>query len=118
MGKYNKSKAKGTAFENKVKKILSDHFKLKFERVPLSGALEYLKGDIWVPEKFNEFEYCIECKHYKELNFNNLLTAKSNDIWDFWSQANEEAKVMKKKPLLIFKWDRRKNLLFGMIIQN
>lgn len=108
---YNKSKAKGAAFEAKIKDKLSKHFNLQFERVPLSGALEYLKGDIWVPEKFNEFKYTIECKHYKELNFNTLLTAKSNDIWVFWKQAIEEAKVMGKKPLLIFRWDRSKDFV-------
>ena len=107
----NKSKIKGTAFENKVKNILSDHFKLKFRRVPLSGGLEYLKGDIWIIEKYDEWPYCIECKHYKELNFNSLLTAKSNDIWSFWKQAEEAAYIMNKKPLLIFKWDRSKEFV-------
>ena len=107
----NKSKIKGTTFENKVKKILTDHFEIKFERVPLSGALDYLKGDIWCPTKYTEWEYCIECKHYKELNFNNLLTSKSNDLWSFWQQAIDEAKVMNKKPAVIFKWDRGKEFV-------
>lgn len=109
MAKYNKSKIKGTAYENKIKKILSDYFGFKFERVPYSGALDYLKGDIWTPSNYQEWEYCIECKHYKELNFNSLLTAKSNDIWGFWDETVKEAKIMDKKPLLIFKWDRSKD---------
>jgi hypothetical protein len=87
---------------------------MKFERVPMSGALEYLKGDIFCPEMFTNFPYTIECKHYKELNFNSLLTAKSNDLWSFWKQAQEECEVMKVvnktvKPLVVFRWDRSKN---------
>jgi hypothetical protein len=43
---YNKSKAKGSAFESKIKDKLNEEFpNLQFERVPLSGAISYLKGD-------------------------------------------------------------------------
>ena len=107
----NKSKVKGSAFEAKIKTILTNHFKVKFERVPLSGALKYLKGDIWTMDKYQEWPYCIECKHYAELDFNSLLTAKSNDIFSFWKQATEEAAHMNKKPLLIFRWDRSKDFI-------
>ena len=113
---YNKSKAKGSAFESKVKQIFTEHFGVAFERVPLSGALDYLKGDIWCPAMYHTFPYCVECKHYKELNFNSLLTAKSNDLFSFWEQVQEETKVMKSinpgiKPLVVFRWDRGKNLV-------
>jgi len=80
----------------------------------MSGALEYLKGDIFCPEMYNNFPYTIECKHYKELNFNSLLTAKSNDLWSFWEQACDECIVMQKynskiQPIVVFRWDRSKN---------
>ena len=106
-----KSKLKGSAFETKVKNILTKQFKIQFERVPHSGALPYLKGDVWAPKNYNDWPYCVECKHYKELNFNTLLTAKSNDIWKFWDQTLEESICMEKKPLLIFRWDRGKDFV-------
>ena len=107
----NPSKIKGSAYELKIKDILTDYFKEKFERVPLSGSLSYLKGDIWCPTKYTEWPYTIECKHYAELDFNNLLTAKSNDLFSFWRQAEEEAKVMQKKPLVCFRWNRSKDFV-------
>jgi len=107
---YNKSKAKGTAFEAKIVKILNSEFSnIQFERVPLSGAISYLKGDIWTPHDTAVWPWCIEAKHYKEVNWNSLLTAKSADMFTFWEQATREAEIMKKKPLLIFRWDRSKD---------
>ena len=105
----NFSKAKGSAFEAKIRDLLSTELKLKFERVPLSGSIEYLKGDLWTPEDTKAFPYCIECKHYAELDFNSLLTAKSNDIYSFWQQTLDGAARMKKSPLLIFRWNRSKD---------
>lgn len=107
----NKSKIKGTTYEYKIRDIFTDHFKIEFERVPTSGALPYLKGDIWSPTHLVIFPYTVECKHYKELEFNNLLTAKSNDLLSFWQQAIDEAKVMKKKPLVVFRWNRSKDFV-------
>ena len=54
---------------------------MEFKRVPMSGALAFLKGDVFCPQKFTDYEYVIEAKHYKEVNFTNLLVAKSNDIY-------------------------------------
>lgn len=107
---YNKSKTKGSAYEAKIVGILNKEFKsLQFERVPLSGAISYLKGDIWTPHDTAAFPYTIEAKHYKEINWNNLLTAKSTEMYKFWEQTLREADVMGKKPLLIFRWDRSKD---------
>lgn len=105
----NRSKAKGSAFESKIRDYLTEELGIKFERVPLSGAIHYLKGDLWVPADTASFPYTIELKHYAELEFNNLLTAKTTDILEFWKQALDEAKTMKKKPLLIFRWNRSKD---------
>lgn len=105
----NPSKLKGSAYESKVKDLFTEQFKIKFERVPLSGSLSYLKGDVWCPSKAESWPYTIETKHYAELDFNSLLTAKSNDLWSFWKQAVEEALVMKKKPLVCFRWNRSKD---------
>ena len=47
-----------------MRDMLRESTGLKFERVPASGALEYLKGDLYVPNQRNHF--CIEVKNYKE----------------------------------------------------
>lgn len=108
----NRSKIKGSAYEAKIKDILNASFpNIQFERVPLSGAIEYLKGDIWTPHDTAAWPWCIEAKHYAELEWNNLLTSKTTDILNFWKQTLREAEVMKKKPLLIFRWNRSKDFV-------
>lgn len=102
----NFSKQKGTAYETKIKNILTKELGLNFQRVPLSGSLSYLKGDLWVPDNYEAWPYVCEMKHYAEIEWNNLLTAQSTDIHTFWKQAKREAETMKKKPLLIFRWNR------------
>lgn len=105
----NKSKIKGSTYEAKIRDILTKELKIEFKRMPLSGSLEYLKGDLWTPHDTAAWPYCIECKHYAEVNWNGLLTAKSSDLLNFWRQAVREAEVMKKKPLVIYRWDRSKD---------
>ena len=107
----NKSKIKGSAYEAKIRDLLTQELKLEFKRMPLSGSLEYLKGDLWTPHDTAAWPYCIECKHYAEVNWNGLLTAKSSDLLDFWRQAVREAKVMKKMPLVIYRWNRSKDYI-------
>jgi len=106
-----KSKLKGSAFEAKIRDILTEELDLKFERTPLSGSISYLKSDLWVPSDTAGWPYAIECKHYAELEFNNLLTAKSTDILQFWQQTIDSAKIMNKKPILIFRWNRSKDFI-------
>ena len=107
----NKSKIKGSAYEAKIKRYLNSHFDIEFERMPLSGSIEYLKGDIWTPHDTAAWPYCIECKHYKDIQWNNLLTAKTTDLLNFWRQAVREAEVMRKEPLLIFRWNGSKDFV-------
>ena len=107
----NKSKIKGSAYEAKIKRYLNSHFDIEFERMPLSCSIEYLKGDIWTPHDTAAWPYCIECKHYKDIQWNNLLTAKTTDLLNFWRQAVREAEVMRKEPLLIFRWNRSKDFV-------
>ena len=106
-----KSKIKGSAYEAKIKRYLNSHLNIEFERMPLSGAIEYLKGDLWTPHDTAAWPYCIECKHYKDIQWNNLLTAKTTDLLQFWRQTVREAEVMRKKPLLIFRWNRSKDFV-------
>ena len=56
------SRAKGARGEYLVRDMLREATGYQFERVPNSGALEYLKGDLYVPNERNRF--CIEVKNY------------------------------------------------------
>lgn len=103
----NASKTKGRSFEYVVRDKFTETFNSQFERVPLSGALAYLKGDVYAPW-LPDFPWTVEAKHHKEVPWNNLLTAKSSLILDFWDQTTREAAVMKRNPLLVYKWDRSK----------
>ena len=105
----NPSKLKGTAFESKIVKTLSEALGKEFKRMPLSGSISYLKSDIWLPSDTAAWPFSVECKHYAELEFNNFLTAKSTDILQFWEQVTKDAATMNKKPLLIFRWNRSKD---------
>ena len=61
----NKSKIKGSNFERKIVHLLNTLFSGEYqvERVPLSGAQDGFKGDIWLhlPDKL----FKIECKKRK-----------------------------------------------------
>ena len=96
------SRAKGARGEYLVRDMLRRHTQLEFERIPSSGALHYLKGDLYVPHKHNIF--CIEVKNYKDSHFNDkIFTSKSNQFVKWWSKICKQAEQMKQEPLLIFK---------------
>ena len=101
-------RAKGAEGERQVRDLLKGHTGLAFERVPMSGALDYLKGDIFLPNMHNN--YCIEVKFYKDSHFNDkILTAlKSNVFIQWWEQTIEQAKKAGAKPALFFKYNRSK----------
>ena len=101
-------RAKGAEGERQVRDLLKGHTGLAFERVPMSGALDYLKGDIFLPNMHNN--YCIEVKFYKDSHFNDkILTAlKSNVFIKWWDQTIEQAKKAGAKPALFFKYNRSK----------
>ena len=101
-------RAKGAEGERQVRDLLRKHTKLEFQRVPMSGALDYMKGDIFLPNMHNN--YCIEVKFYKDSHFNDkILTAlKSNVFIQWWEQTIEQAKKAGAKPALFFKYNRSK----------
>ena len=101
-------RAKGAEGERQVRDLLRKHTKLDFQRVPMSGALDYMKGDIFLPNMHNN--YCIEVKFYKDSHFNDkILTAlKSNVFIRWWDQTIEQAKKAGAKPALFFKYNRSK----------
>lgn len=109
---YNKSKAKGAKAEVAVRDELKSSSGLPFQRVPLSGAIAFLKGDVYVPNKDNV--YCIEVKHYKDEHLNStIITSVKSQMEKWWEQAVREAKVMENEPLLVFRKDRGKFFVAG-----
>lgn len=104
------SRAKGARTETVVRDMLRKHTGLQWERVPGSGALDEkhgLKGDLYVPNANNM--YCVEVKGYAEDHVTSaILTSKSPQLLTFWEQAVRQAIQVKRRPLLIFKFDRSK----------
>ena len=102
------SRAKGARGEYLVRDMLRDATGLKFERVPSSGALEYLKGDLYVPNQRNY--YCIEVKNYKDspLSDKVFTQPKTNNLVKWWKKIVIQATKGDQKPLLFFKYDRSK----------
>lgn len=99
---------KGNRGEYLVRDLLRDKTGIKFERVPASGALPYLKGDLFIPPADNCI-FCIEVKNYKESHFNDkILTNKSNLFKIWWNKIKVQAPQNNKEPLLFFRYDRSK----------
>ena len=100
------SRAKGARGEYLVRDMLREATGLQFERVPASGALEYLKGDWWVPNEKNK--YCIEVKNYAESPFNDkVFTAqRTNHLIKWWKKIIVQAEGGGQRPLLFFKYNR------------
>lgn len=102
------SRAKGARGEYAVRDLLRIETGHQFERVPLSGALEYLKGDLYVPNRNNRF--CIEVKNYADSPLNDKLFTqeKTNNLVKWWLKLKNQAFNSKQEPLLFFKYDRSK----------
>jgi Holliday junction resolvase len=102
------SRAKGARGEYAVRDMLRSSTGLQFERVPLSGALEYLKGDLYVPNEKNRF--CIEVKNYADSPLTDKLFTqeKTNNLVKWWLKIKNQAFNAKQQPLLFFKYDRSK----------
>ena len=98
---------KGQRGEYAVRDLLRLHSTYKFERVPASGALPYLKGDLYVPDLHERNRFCIEVKFYEDSHFNDkVLTNKSNHFTNWWNKIVTQAKQMDREPLLFFKYNR------------
>lgn len=102
------SRAKGARGEYLIRDMLREATGYKFERVPASGALEYLKGDLYVPNERNRF--CIEVKNYADSPLNDsIFTAqKTNNLIRWWKKVVIQAEGGNQEPLLFFKYNRSK----------
>lgn len=100
------SRAKGARGEYLVRDMLREHTGYQFERVPNSGALEYLKGDLYIPHEKNRF--CIEVKNYAESPLTDkIFTAKkTNNLVRWWKKLIVQAEGGNQEPLLFFKYNR------------
>jgi Holliday junction resolvase len=101
------SRSKGQRGEYLVRDLLRKHTGLQFERVPSSGALSYLKGDLYLPDQNNRF--CIEVKNYEKSPFTDkMFTNKTNYVVAWWAKIIEQASIKDQDPLLFFKYSRSK----------
>lgn len=100
------SRAKGARGEYLVRDMLRDFTGYQFERVPSSGALEYLKGDLYVPHAKNRF--CIEVKNYESSPLSDkMFTApRTNNLIKWWKKLEQQAIRGNQEPLLFFKYNR------------
>jgi Holliday junction resolvase len=104
-----KQSQKGSRFEYKIRDLLRAKTGAKWERTPLSGG-GTLKGDLYCLS--NHYYHCFECKSFKDTVIQeNLLSAKSNNIYLWWEQAVREAGEMSRIPALVFKKDRGKPII-------
>ena len=100
------SRAKGARGEYLVRDMLREFTGYQFERVPSSGALDYLKGDLYVPHQKNRF--CIEVKNYAESPLTDKIFTqqKTNNLIRWWIKLVEQAEGGNQEPLLFFKYNR------------
>ena len=100
------SRAKGARGEYLVRDMLREHTGHQFERVPSSGALDYLKGDLYVPHAKNKF--CIEVKNYESSPLSDkIFTApKTNNLIKWWKKLLVQAEGGNQLPMLFFKYNR------------
>lgn len=124
-------KQKGNKFERDMANKLSDRFKAhtgiekSFRRNPDSGSFfggtniermdiydtDYaLYGDLICPRNFN---FSVECKHYKAAPPLNAIMTQKVTEWDTWlSQAAQDAKASEKELLMIVKYNRTETMAF------
>jgi hypothetical protein len=113
---------KGKRTERSLANLLNKRFKEGFSRSLGSGnrwsqvsnlpkhAKETLTGDICCPEGF---KFVIESKGgYSKIDLNNIFEKGNTELDDFIKQVSGDSKKCDKKPLLIWKKDRRPWLAF------
>ena len=103
--KKGKGKNKGNAFERKVSLLLAEWWKVPkgtFWRSKISGGSNE-PGDITPrvldkDDKALHWPFVIECKHYKDVKFHQLLTASKlkdgGKILSWWQQLTKDQKSL------------------------
>ncbi len=117
------SRNKGNKAERVVAKLLEGWTGKEFARTPSSGGLQWKstnsKGDIVCTSEGHLFPFCVEVKHHEKVDFNELLigTKKTPKIIGFWEQCIRDAKLAKKAPLLIFRYNNLPKDFFFVILE-
>lgn len=119
--KPGQGKNKGSSFERLICKKLTrwvtgKEDPLIFWRTASSGAHATQKakankaskmyGDIMAIAKEGEFltdRFVIECKHYKDYNFEDFVLYSKGLVMDWWNQVKNDTEKAGKHPLLIYK---------------
>ena len=111
MGRIN-SRSKGKRGEKKARLVLSKWTSLEFAGVPASGGLRWKKadnitGDVICIDPIHRFDFSIEVKNYRNINFEHLLmpNIQSDILHVFWPQCIADSKRGKKIPLLMMRYD-------------
>lgn len=104
-----RSKTKGSSYELKTAKALSQWWGFTFNRTPASGGLHWgasnnVAGDIVTPIEA-DFPFVIECKKREDWTIDNVLL-NNKDIKNWWSQVVGDALRVDKTPALIFSRNR------------
>lgn len=112
------SKAKGSGYELKIAKKLTQWSGYEFNRTPMSGGLRWqednnVSGDI-VPPAELKFPFSVECKK-REIDWDfDFLLKKTSPIWDFYKQSCRDSsryldKGVRKEPMVVFSKNRRES---------
>lgn len=132
------SKAKGSGFEGKVSKILSEAFvPMKFARTPGSGArvggqnfgmfgkffsqetLNLFVGDV-VPVNEQDceknFRFIVECKAYKDAEKLEALLSGSSNIYKWMEEVLIDSSKVGRDGIVIFKWNNTP--LYAAVIES
>lgn len=114
------SRRKGANYERKLAKQFEDRFDQPFMRTPGSGAfatthrgkgiLNEMRGDLIVPQGF---KFLIEAKsgYVSHLYMDKLFDPRSK-LYEFIRQAKRDAEKAHKEWMVIWKGDRKKDLVF------
>lgn len=110
------SKQKGSDYERKVAKILSDWSGREFHRTPMSGSLRWsndkrVVSDIVPSQDLVDkgWPFSIECKKVEgsQWEFSNFIEGTSMTLKDHWKQCCDDAKRENMIPMLVFSKNRR-----------
>lgn len=117
---------KGSKNERSVAHLMQDWSGYEFARTPQSGGLHWKKqhtsGDIvCIDEKHGiRFPFSIECKFHEDFELlpliQGLIGKKSNKVLEFWKQAEGDANIVGKVPLLFMRKNGMKKDMHFVVI--
>lgn len=115
-------KCKGNRTERNIVKVLNERFGTGFSRSIGSGnrwsqtnhlpkhAQDVFSGDLVVPENF---VFCVESKGgYNDIDVHNFFDEGNSQIDEFINQCEKDAERCGRKPMLVWKKNRKPYLVF------